>query len=146
MAVPEQRPRPDAAGGERLFRDAECAACHMPTLVSGDHPVRSVANQVFHPFTDLLLHDMGPELADSRPDFDASGNEWRTPPLWGIGLLQTVNRHQLLLHDGRTRGVAEPSSGTVAWPPPTAMPFAPCPVINAPPSSPSSTRCSGKLR
>jgi CxxC motif-containing protein (DUF1111 family) len=61
----------------------------------------------FAPYTDLLLHDMGPGLADNRPDFEASGSEWRTPPLWGIGLIETVNGHNNLLHDGRARGFAE---------------------------------------
>jgi CxxC motif-containing protein (DUF1111 family) len=65
----------------------------------------------------LLLHDMGEALADGRPDFAAHGRQWRTPPLWGIGLLPAVNDHQRLLHDGRARGVAEailnPASGEV---------------------------------
>jgi CxxC motif-containing protein (DUF1111 family) len=64
-------------------------------------------NQTIHAYTDLLLHDMGEGLADHREDFEASGREWRTPPLWGIGLLQTVNGHTELLHDGRARNVTE---------------------------------------
>ena len=63
--------------------------------------------QTIHPYTDLLLHDMGEGLADQRPDFLASGRQWRTPPLWGIGLIPAVNGHQRLLHDGRARGVLE---------------------------------------
>jgi CxxC motif-containing protein (DUF1111 family) len=63
--------------------------------------------QRIHPFTDLLLHDMGPELADGRPEYEASGSEWRTPPLWGIGLTATVNRHTRFLHDGRARSIEE---------------------------------------
>jgi CxxC motif-containing protein (DUF1111 family) len=66
-----------------------------------------VSDQVIHPYTDLLLHDMGPDLADGRPDFQASGKEWRTPPLWGIGLVQTVNGHTNFLHDGRARSLME---------------------------------------
>jgi CxxC motif-containing protein (DUF1111 family) len=66
-----------------------------------------VANQVIHPYTDLLLHDMGLDLADNRPDFQATGREWRTPPLWGIGLVQMVNGHSNFLHDGRARGLME---------------------------------------
>jgi CxxC motif-containing protein (DUF1111 family) len=80
----------------------------MPTLQSKsvkDFP--ELANQTFHPFTDLLLHDMGEGLADNRPDFEATGQEWRTPPLWGLGLIPVVNKHDLLLHDGRARGAAE---------------------------------------
>ncbi len=66
-----------------------------------------VSGQTIHPFTDLLLHDMGPALADGRPDYLASGQAWRTTPLWGIGLLEVVNGHTQLLHDGRARGLAE---------------------------------------
>ena len=66
-----------------------------------------LANQNIHPYTDLLLHDMGEELADGRPDFEATGREWRTPPLWGIGLVHHVNLHRFFLHDGRARGLAE---------------------------------------
>ena len=62
---------------------------------------------MIHPYTDLLLHDMGEELADGRPDFKAGGREWRTPPLWGIGLLPKVSGHSDLLHDGRARNVTE---------------------------------------
>ncbi len=110
LAVPRQRNETDPAvmRGETLFRDAGCAACHVPTLETGpDATLPELANQTFHPFTDLLLHDMGPGLADGRPDFEASGSEWRTPPLWGLGLIQQVNGHTLLLHDGRARGFAE---------------------------------------
>ena len=59
------------------------------------------------PYTDLLLHDMGAGLADNRPDGEASGTEWRTPPLWGIGLVKTVNGHTMFLHDGRARSLEE---------------------------------------
>lgn len=65
------------------------------------------SNQVIRPYTDLLLHDMGPGLADGRPDFLASGPEWRTPPLWGIGLTPVVNGHTNFLHDGRARDLME---------------------------------------
>jgi CxxC motif-containing protein (DUF1111 family) len=107
LAVPAQRAAQDVTEGSKLFRDMGCAACHMPSLQSGEHPVAEIANQTFHPYTDLLLHDMGEALSDNRPDFDASGNEWRTPPLWGLGLVPTVNGHQFLLHDGRARGPEE---------------------------------------
>ena len=110
LAVPRQRGEDDPAvmRGEALFRAAGCAACHMPTLKTGAEAVLpELAGQTFHPFTDLLLHDMGPGLADGRPDFAASGSEWRTPPLWGLGLVPQVNGHDLLLHDGRARGFAE---------------------------------------
>ena len=67
------------------------------------------SNQAIHPYTDLLLHDMGPDLADGRPDYLASGSEWRTPPLWGIGLINLVNNKngRFLLHDGRARTIEE---------------------------------------
>jgi CxxC motif-containing protein (DUF1111 family) len=77
-------------------------------LKTGDQAlIPLLSYQVIHPFTDLLLHDMGDELADGRRDFEASGNEWRTPPLWGIGLTETVNRHTRFLHDGRARSIEE---------------------------------------
>jgi CxxC motif-containing protein (DUF1111 family) len=94
--------------GEKIFYQVGCASCHTPTVTTGTLPgVPSVSNQVIHPYTDLLLHDMGNDLADRRPDFQATGKEWRTPPLWGIGLVQTVNRHSNFMHDGRARGLME---------------------------------------
>ncbi|MBV8883080.1 MAG: c-type cytochrome [Chroococcidiopsidaceae cyanobacterium CP_BM_RX_35] len=93
--------------GEKLFAQANCAACHIAELRTGDHPVKPVANQIIHPYTDLLLHDMGPGLADGRPDFEASGTEWRTPPLWGLGLTKTVLSSAGYLHDGRARTLEE---------------------------------------
>lgn len=110
LAVPARRDVSDAAAlhGEQLFSSFGCASCHVPTLHTGsDAAASALANQTLHPYTDLLLHDMGPELADGRPDFEANGNQWRTAPLWGIGLLETVNHHSFLLHDGRARGLAE---------------------------------------
>lgn len=94
--------------GEALFRRVGCASCHLPSVRTGTLAgVPEVSNQQIQPFTDLLLHDMGPALADGRPDFKASGSEWRTPPLWGIGLVQTVNGHSRFLHDGRARSLME---------------------------------------
>ena len=109
LAVPAQRNATDehVVEGAKIFRSLGCAACHMPTLQSGAHLLPEVANQTFHPYTDLLLHDMGEGLADNRPEFAATGQEWRTPPLWGLGLVRQVNGHQFLLHDGRARGFAE---------------------------------------
>jgi CxxC motif-containing protein (DUF1111 family) len=110
IAVPAQRNASDPVvkQGEELFRAMGCASCHMPTLQtkSVEH-FSELENQTFHPFTDLLLHDMGEGLADNRPDFEATGREWRTPPLWGLGLIPVVNKHDFLLHDGRARGAAE---------------------------------------
>jgi CxxC motif-containing protein (DUF1111 family) len=110
IAVPEQRnaSHPQVTAGEALFRSMGCASCHMPSLVTGGiEGFPQLSRQTIHPFTDLLLHDMGEGLADGRPDFEASGREWRTPPLWGLGLVPTVNGHDNLLHDGRARGFAE---------------------------------------
>ncbi len=110
LAVPARRnlDDPKVKRGAQLFVAAGCAACHRPTLVTAaTSELGAAANQTIHPFTDLLLHDMGPELADSRPDFDATPSEWRTPPLWGLGLQETVNGHTRLLHDGRARNVTE---------------------------------------
>lgn len=110
LAVPARRniENPSVRRGARLFLEAGCAGCHRPTLMTGDAPeFPALARQTIHPFTDLLLHDMGAELADGRPDFTASGSEWRTPPLWGLGLQQLVNGHTRLLHDGRARNVTE---------------------------------------
>ncbi|WP_108125631.1 di-heme oxidoredictase family protein [Saccharospirillum mangrovi] len=110
LGVPAQRGhnRPEVQRGEQLFADSGCAGCHRPTMTTPALPNRpALSNQTFHPFTDLLLHDMGPGLADHRPEFLADGSEWRTPPLWGIGLVPTVNGHQQLLHDGRAQSVFE---------------------------------------
>lgn len=93
--------------GEALFEEIGCAACHVPTLDTGAHEIDALASQTIHPYTDLLLHNVGFELADGRPDFLASGNEWRTAPLWGVGLSQTVLPYSGLLHDGRARTLAE---------------------------------------
>ncbi len=109
LAVPAQRHADDPAvrRGAEMFRSIGCASCHMPSLQTAGAALPELANQTFHPFTDLLLHDMGEGLADNRPEFDATGREWRTPPLWGLGLVPLVNGHDLLLHDGRARGFAE---------------------------------------
>ena len=110
LAVPARRNvnDPQVKQGELLFAKAQCASCHVPTLRTGVLAgVPSVSNQTIQPFTDMLLHDMGPELADNRPDFRANGREWRTPPLWGIGLVKRVNGHTNFLHDGRARDLME---------------------------------------
>ena len=110
LAVPARRDldNPMVQNGEELFESAGCSGCHIPTLQTGTlSDVPEVSNQTIHPYTDLLLHDMGAGLADNRPDFLASGSEWRTPPLWGIGLVKVVNGHTNFLHDGRARGLLE---------------------------------------
>ncbi|MGA8206200.1 MAG: di-heme oxidoredictase family protein [Woeseiaceae bacterium] len=110
LAVPARRDVDDSqvVRGETLFADAGCSGCHIPQLETGDFDdVPEVAHQTIFPYTDLLLHDMGDGLADGREEFLASGSEWRTPPLWGIGLTATVNGHTDLLHDGRARNLIE---------------------------------------
>ncbi len=110
LGVPARRDvdNPQVIEGEKTFKRIGCTACHIPTMTTGnDAEVPQLANQTIHPYTDLLLHDMGDGLADGRPDFQASGNEWRTPPLWGIGLVKTVNKHTFFLHDGRARNLEE---------------------------------------
>jgi CxxC motif-containing protein (DUF1111 family) len=93
--------------GKTLFSDLGCAECHVPSHTTGEVDIPQLSAQDIWPYTDLLLHDMGEQLSDERPSFAASGAEWRTPPLWGIGRFDAVNGHTLLLHDGRARGVEE---------------------------------------
>ena len=108
LAVPIAGPRNAAAArGRELFETMQCAGCHIPTLETGEHPIAPLAHQVIHPYADLLIHDMGDELTDSRQDFTAIGEEWRTPPLWGLGLVQVVDPLATFLHDGRARTFAE---------------------------------------
>lgn len=109
LAVPARRDVAERAArsGQELFVQTGCASCHTPEMRTGPSDVAPLSEQVVRPYTDLLLHDMGPELADDRPIGDASGREWRTPPLWGVGLVETVNRHTRFLHDGRARGLEE---------------------------------------
>ncbi len=110
LAVPARRNADDPAvlRGKALFREAGCAACHTPKFVTHrltDRPEQSF--QLIWPYTDLLLHDMGPDLADGATEWDAGEREWRTPPLWGIGLTATVSGHTRFLHDGRARSLLE---------------------------------------
>lgn len=103
---------PQVLRGQALFSQAQCATCHRPSYVTQAGPFpeltsKALNGQRIHPYTDMLLHDMGERLADGRPDFGASGRQWKTPPLWGAGLIQDVNGHTRLLHDGRARGVLE---------------------------------------
>jgi CxxC motif-containing protein (DUF1111 family) len=110
LAAPPRRglDDPEVIRGAALFRDAGCAKCHVPRLVTGEVPeLPALSRQEIYPFTDLLLHDMGPALADGRPDQQASGSEWRTPPLWGLGRAGDVAREVFYLHDGRARSLEE---------------------------------------
>ena len=110
LAVPAQRDgtNPVVLGGEQLFNQAGCTSCHIESYTTGLHPtIAALSHQTIRPYTDLLLHDMGLGLADNLNDFQATGSEWRTPPLWGIGLFATVNKHSYYLHDGRARNLEE---------------------------------------
>ncbi|HEY7608634.1 MAG TPA: di-heme oxidoredictase family protein [Alphaproteobacteria bacterium] len=110
LAVPERRDidQPEVRRGEKVFAAIGCAACHRPTVETGAHPtIPILSNQTIHPFTDLLLHDLGDGLADGLHEGDVSGRLWRTAPLWGIGLVPRANGHENYLHDGRARGLAE---------------------------------------
>jgi CxxC motif-containing protein (DUF1111 family) len=110
LAVPARRNPGDPVvlRGKQVFYDAGCIGCHVPKYVTNrlkDQPEQSF--QLIWPYTDLLLHDMGPGLADNRPEGRASGSEWKTAPLWGIGLTQQVSGHSYFLHDGRARNLLE---------------------------------------
>ena len=111
LGVPARRDvnNEQVRAGKALFVSAKCASCHMPRLTTSPAAglPAEMAGQTIYPYTDLLLHDMGSGLADNRPDFRASGSEWRTPPLWGIGLSEVVNGHSTFLHDGRARSLTE---------------------------------------
>ncbi len=110
LAVPARRDVTDAdvKTGQLIFNQINCSGCHRPTMRTGvDVTMPEISNQRIQPFTDLLLHDMGEGLADNRPDFLATGTEWRTQPLWGIGLLQKTTGTAYYLHDGRARTLEE---------------------------------------
>ncbi|MEO0484971.1 MAG: di-heme oxidoredictase family protein [Pseudomonadota bacterium] len=110
LAVPARRAVDDqhVLRGKEVFYTTGCTACHHPSFVThrlADQPEQSF--QLIWPYTDMLLHDMGPGLADNRPEARANGREWRTPPLWGVGLTQQVSGHTYFLHDGRARSLLE---------------------------------------
>ena len=110
LGVPARRDigDPQVLDGKRLFYDANCTGCHRPKFVTRRDSIGEEQSfQLIWPYTDMLLHDMGEGLADGRPEGEASGREWRTPPLWGIGLTETVSGHTFLLHDGRARSLLE---------------------------------------
>ena len=117
IAVPARRNvrDPQVFAGQKLFAQAQCAACHRPTYVTGNGPFprltsKALSGQTIHPYTDLLLHDMGPDLADQLVEGQASGSLWRTSPLWGIGYTEWVagrGGKVGYLHDGRARTLTE---------------------------------------
>jgi len=107
--VPARRniQHPDVVRGKLVFHELGCAGCHIPEWRTGSSPHAFLSNQLIYPYTDLLLHDMGEGLGDGRPEYLASANDWRTPPLWGIGLAKVVNPEGTFLHDGRAETVEE---------------------------------------
>ena len=110
LGVPERRDvgAPAVLAGKQAFYETGCASCHVPKFVTRrDAPNPAHRFQLIWPYSDFLLHDMGEGLADHRPEGQADGREWRTPPLWGIGLTETVSGHSLFLHDGRARNLTE---------------------------------------
>ena len=110
LAVPARRNHSDQEilNGKKIFNEIQCASCHIPKIQTGKaHSIIALRNQTIRPYTDLLLHDMGVNLADNAPDYKATGAEWRTPPLWGLGLIETVNGHTNLMHDGRAKNIEE---------------------------------------
>jgi len=111
LAVPARRGRmdPEVLRGERIFAQTGCTSCHVPVQMTGDHPDHALANQAIWPYSDLLLHDMGVALAETRAK--GAMREWRTPPLWGIGLMLDRYPQRGLLHDGRARDLLS----AIAW-------------------------------
>ncbi len=108
LAVPGRRAIDDhVRRGARVFAEAGCGGCHTPAQHTGEAENPAISPQTIYPFSDLLVHDMGSFLADGRADGQASGTEWRTPPLWGIGNIEPINGHTRFLHDGRARDLSE---------------------------------------
>ena len=109
LGVPARRNVTDATvkRGEQLFIQVKCVSCHTQTLTTGFNALPGLSNQVIHPYTDMLLHDMGTDLQDHRQDYLAGSKDWRTPALWGIGLYPKVNGPGVYLHDGRARTLIE---------------------------------------
>ena len=106
--LPRNTNNPDVVAGKQLFEQVQCAACHRPELKTMDSPIAALANTTFYPYTDLLLHDMGDGLDDGYTEGTASTAEWRTPPLWGLGLSPNAQGGQyFLMHDGRAKSIEE---------------------------------------
>lgn len=110
LKAPIQRNQddPDVIEGKKIFMNIGCSSCHKTTLKTGYSPLPGLSNQEFHPYTDLLLHDMGTALDDGYTEGNAKTSEWRTPPLWGLGLSPISQGGQyFLLHDGRAKSIEE---------------------------------------
>lgn len=110
LAVPARRNvnDPTTLHGARLFQQIGCQSCHQSTFTTKINlAFKPLSGQIIHPYSDFLLHDMGAGLADGRPDYEADGREWKTAPLWGIGLTEKVTGYAFYLHDGRARTLTE---------------------------------------
>jgi CxxC motif-containing protein (DUF1111 family) len=106
--IPRNQDDPDVMAGNQIFSQLQCASCHVPTLQTGYSPIEVLSNKDFHPYTDLLLHDMGQGLDDRYTEGFALTSEWRTPPLWGLGLSKDAQGGSyFLLHDGRAKSIEE---------------------------------------
>ena len=110
LKAPIQRRQqdPDVIRGKEIFTQVGCAKCHVPQMASGPSPIAAIANKTFYPYTDLLLHDMGKDLDDGYTEGTAATAEWRTPPLWGLGLSKnSQGGRYFLMHDGRAKSIEE---------------------------------------
>ncbi len=106
--IPRIDKNTETTGGKQVFQKIQCAACHQPELKTGNSPIASLANKTFYPYTDLLLHDMGSGLDDGYTEGSAKSAEWRTPPLWGLGLSKkSQGGNYFLMHDGRAKSIGE---------------------------------------
>lgn len=106
--IPRNQDDPDVIAGKQIFTQIQCASCHTPTLNTGFSPIAVLSNKEFHPYTDLLLHDMGGGLDDGYTEGFALTSEWRTPALWGLGLSKDAQGGSyFLLHDGRAMSIEE---------------------------------------
>ena len=110
LKAPIQRNPKDEAvvQGKELFTDLQCGSCHVPAWTTPFSDIAALSDQTFYPYTDMLLHDMGPELDDGATEGSAQTSEWRTPPLWGLGLAPNSQGGEFfLMHDGRARSIEE---------------------------------------
>jgi CxxC motif-containing protein (DUF1111 family) len=110
LKAPVQRFQHDeeVLAGRKIFTNINCAKCHTPQLQTGNFSVAALANKTFFPFSDFLLHDMGPDLNDGYTEGTALTSEWRTPPLWGLGLSKnSQGGGYFLMHDGRARSIEQ---------------------------------------
>jgi CxxC motif-containing protein (DUF1111 family) len=106
--LPRNEYAPDVSLGKQLFSQIECTDCHRPAMQTGDSPIAALSRRSIFPYSDLLLHDMGPGLDDGYTEGGALSSEWRTPPLWGLGLSKDSQGGQyFLLHDGRAHSIED---------------------------------------